>query len=525
MTMTRRRLIAGAGAATAAAAAVTAGIPGFPVGEAADWSARPRLAWAAGRTRPMPLPSPERHLLARATFGQTRGEPARARALGTAAWVAEQLTVPEDPAVDDALDQLSTLRWTAERIRSASSDLVNRAHIRDELVAATLYRMVHSRRQLFEVLVDHWSNHFNIYMDDYHMMMKSVADRDVMRRFAVADFRRLLHADATSVVMMQYLNALQNTRSGPNENYAREVMELHTQGVDGGYDERDVKEAARCFTGWNRGDSSWLFEFRNQDHDSGAKTVLGLPITGRGVDAGHELLDRLVDHPSCRRHVARRLARRFVADSPAETLVDRVAAAWGADGDIAAMLRALFAAPEFAAATVDPITGGPAKVRRPMEFWAAVLRGLGVDAGFLLAIPDDGDYSGRPERYLQLMGQMPFRWRSPDGYPEQRQRWSGAHVMLSRWNFGLAAAEGRLAGIELDLVGQMAADAVPAEAGAIVDYWADRLLPRPLLAEDRALLVDALAEGGDGRISTAQAAERLPQVVALILDSPYFQWR
>ena len=524
MTFTRRRLIAGAGA-SAAAAAVAAGIPGLQNEEAAEWSARPRLAWAAGRTRPMPPPSPERHLLARATFGQTRGEPARARTMGAAAWLAEQLTVAEDPGVDDALDPLATLRWTAERIQSASSDLANRARIRDELVAATLYRMVHGRRQLFEVMVDHWSNHFNIYMDDYHMMMKTVADRDVMRRYALADFRNLLHADATSVVMMQYLSTLQNTQRGPNENYAREVMELHTLGVDGGYNERDVKEAARCFTGWNRGDSSWLFQFRDQDHDGGAKTVLGTPILGRGVDAGHELLDRLVDHPSCRRHVARRLVRRFVADAPTEALVDSVAAAWGGDGDIQAMLRALFAAPAFMAATADPITGGPAKVRRPMEFWAAVLRGLGADASFLLAIPNDGDYAGRPERYLQLMGQMPFRWRSPDGYPEQRQRWSGAHVMLSRWNFGLAAAEGRLAGIELDLVDQMATDAVAAEAGAIVDYWADRLLARPLLAEDRALLVDALTLGGDGRVTATQAAERLPQVVALIIDSPYFQWR
>lgn len=522
MTLTRRRFIAGG---AGSAAAMSAGILAIQEQEVAHWSAPPRVAWAAGRRRPMPPPSPERHLLARASFGQTRGEPARLRSMGAAAWVEEQLTVAEDPSVTDALDQLATLTWTAERIQSSSGDLASRARIRDELVAATLYRMVHSRRQLFEVMVDHWSNHFNVYMDDYHMMMKSVADREVMRAHALVDFRHLLHADAASVAMMQYLSTLQNTRRGPNENYAREVMELHTLGVDGGYTERDIKEVARCFTGWNRADDSWRFQFRAADHDEGAKSVFGAPIASRGVDEGHEVLDRLVDHPNCPRHVARRLARRLVADEPPEGLVDRVAAAWGRDGDIPAMLRALLASPEFAAAASEPVAGGPAKIRRPMETWVAVLRGLGVDASFLLVIPKDGDYSGRPERYLQLMGQMPFRWRSPDGYPERRQRWSGAHVMLSRWNFGLAAAEGRLAGVELDLVGQMAADGVAADAAAIVDYWADRLLPRPLLAEDRALLVEALTQGGDGRLSAAQVAERLPEVLALIIDSPYFQWR
>jgi uncharacterized protein (DUF1800 family) len=325
--------------------------------------------------------------------------------------------------------------------------------------------------------------------------------------------------------MMQYLTTLLNTVRGPNENYAREVMELHALGVGGGYTEADVKAVARCFTGWNRSDATWEFEFRNRDHDSGSKTVLGEAIRSKGVAEGYEVLDRLVDHPSCRRHVARRLARRFVADSPSEALVERLADVWGADGDIPALLRTLFGSAEFAVATANPTDGGPAKIRRPMEFWVAALRGLGADAGFLLTIPNDGDYTGRPERFLQLMAHMPFRWRSPDGYPEAGRRWNGAHIMLSRWNFGLAAAENRLAGVEVDLVGQMADDAVAGQAGAIVDYWTDRLLARPLLPEDRTLLVEDLTAGGDGRVAAGEAAARVPMLVALLLDSPYFQWR
>jgi hypothetical protein len=131
--------------------------------------------------------------------------------MGLRAWVDEQLTPSDDPEVEQRLETLETLRWTPEQVRNASNELGPRAKIRDELVAATLFRMVHSRRQLYEVMVDHWSNHFNVYMDDYHMMMQTVADRDVTRPHALGTFRDLLHADATSVAMMQYLTTLQNT--------------------------------------------------------------------------------------------------------------------------------------------------------------------------------------------------------------------------------------------------------------------------------------------------------------------------
>lgn len=521
MPITRRQFVAGG---TAAAAAAALG-PSYRAADIADWARRPAVAWAAGRTRPMPRPIAERHLLSRATFGLTPGEAARVQAMGGDAWLDSQLAPGADAAVEAALAPLETLRWTSDQIRAASNELGPRAVIRDELVAATLYRMVHSQRQLFEVLVDHWSNHFNVYMDDYHMMMQSVADRDVTRRHALGTFRDLLHSDATSVAMMQYLTTLQNTARGPNENYAREVMELHTLGVDGGYTEADIKAVARCFTGWNRNDNSWHFEFRENDHDTGAKSVLGAAIRTTGQDEGHEVLDRLVDHTSCARHVARRLATRFVTDSPPAALIDRIAGAWGRDGDNKAMLRALFGSPEFRDSVADPDAGGPAKIRRPMEHWVAVLRGLGADASFLLTIPNDGDYDGRPERYLQLMAHMPFRWRSPDGYPDTGRRWNGAHFMLARWNFGLAAAENRLANVEIDLVGQMATDGVASDATAIVDYWADRLLVRPLLAADRTMLVEDMAGGGAGRVSAAEATERTPMLVALLLDSPYFQWR
>jgi uncharacterized protein (DUF1800 family) len=330
------------------------------------------------------------------------------------------------------------------------------------------------------------------------------------------------------------LNTLQNTKAGPNENYAREVMELHTLGVDGGYAESDVKEVARCFTGWNRNNNTWAFEFRAADHDEGEKTVLGRTIAPGGVSEGEAVLDLLVDQPQCALHVARRLVRRFVADDAPPVLVARVAGAFGKDGNIPAMIRVLLNAPEFYAAAAAP-DGGPAKVKRPLEAWAGALRALAAPVDGFLSVPndvyegDDGpgsvDYSGRAEAYLQMMDQIPFRWRPPDGYPDVGPRWGGLHVTLSRWNFGLALAEGRLAGMPIDLYAQGVAEGVGSDAGEVVDYWLGRVVLRPVLPEDRAVLTHFLTRGGAMRVDTDVLRQRLPMLVALMLDSPYFHWR
>jgi uncharacterized protein (DUF1800 family) len=364
------------------------------------------------------------------------------------------------------------------------------------------------------------------------MSAKSLDDREVIRRHAMGSFRELLHASAASLAMMRYLNTFQNTRSGPNENYAREVMELHTVGVavnGDPYTERDVKEVARCFTGWGMKD--WLFQFTASNHDDGHKTVLGRRIQSSGVDEGHEVLDMLVDHPKCAEHVARRMVRRLVADEPPESLVSQVAAAFGRDGDIRAMLGVLLRSNELRQAYVAA-DGGPAKIKRPLELWVSLLRSLGVDVGKILDIPaeayeDHGsvDYTSRAERYLQLMDHMPFHWLAPNGYPDTGGWWGGMHVMISRWNYGLAFAEGRLAGINPDLYGQMVGDGVPNSAPAVVDYWTRRILIRDPLPADRARMIDFLTRGLGSRVPPETLQARLPVLVALMFDSPYFQWR
>lgn len=538
MSITRRKLLAGSAAAAATAAVGSR----LDTAALARWSERPRVAWAAGRSAAMPAPSAELHLLNRASFGPTFEEFQRVKEIGRDAWIEEQLA-PEridDSTTDSGLAQLTSLAWNEVEIKT---NWGKKKNIRNELVAGAMYRMVGSTKQLYEVMVDHFSCHFSIYhIEEFISAVKTIDDRVVVRANALGQFRDMLHASAQSLAMMRYLNTFQNTRSGPNENYGREVMELHTLGVKGGYTEADVKQVARCFTGWNRRDDNWAFDFRAADHDTSQKTVLGKVIQSNGAAEGHEVLDILVDHPSCAKHVARRIVRRMVADEPVEALVDKMAAAWGSDGDIRAMLRVLLNSPEFSQANaalgvatmVTPhYIGGPAKIKRPLEMWTSTLRVLGVDPAFMLDVPPDayegdaGDanYADRAERYLQLMDQVPFRWFAPNGYPDQGSWWGGMHVMVSRWNYTLAVLENRLNGITLDLYGRMSEDGVGNLAGEVVDYWIERVLMRPVLPEDRDALIEFLNRGLGQRVAPELIAERLPMLVCLMLDSPYFQWR
>jgi uncharacterized protein (DUF1800 family) len=242
--------------------------------------------------------------------------------------------------------------------------------------------------------------------------------------------------------MLWYLDGRVNARrkpeDKPNENYARELMELHTLGVHGGYTQKDVMEVARCLTGWTVRDHKKLrkgmVEFRKEAHDDGAKTVLGQTIpAGLGMGDLDRVLKIVVAHPSTARHLATKLCMRFIADAPPQAAVDATAAAFAqSNGDIRATLRALLATPEFAAAR-------GAKIKRPLHFVVSALRGLNARTD-----------AGRPiVDTLLRMGHAPFRYPTPDGYPEEASHWTG--TLLWRWNFALALTQGRLKGTALQL--------------------------------------------------------------------------
>jgi uncharacterized protein (DUF1800 family) len=510
--LSRRNLFAtGAGVAMTGALAELAHEPLF----AASRPDRPLVDWQAAAPAQgsgLPPPDPIVYLVNRITFGLRRSDLDRARGLGFDGFVEEQLNPEQidDSEVDAVLAaDFPTLFMRPSRLLTLDKKLVTGA-----LVGATLFRALYSRRQLYELMVDFWTNHFNIYQyekEDY--WLKTVDDREVIRRHALGKFGDLLSASAASPAMLVYLDNAHNTKAGPNENYAREMLELHTLGVNGGYTQQDVQEVARAFTGWTvlgNGANAGRFTFNPATHDNGARNVLGQQIpAGLGVGHGQRVLEITASHPSTAVHVATKLCVRFVSDTPPQSLVDAAVATFNStQGDIREVMRTILTSDEFRNAADQ-------KLRRPFEVVGAGMRALDAQV--------NGDGLASLAGVLVLMGQLPFNWIPPNGYPDANAAWVNTNGMLNRWNFGLALGAFALKGVTPAPRGL-----VPGQSAAqLVDELTARLLARPLLPAHRQLLVRFMAGDFPNRapLPTQQVTTNLPGLVALILDSPYFQWR
>src|SRR5258706_11428260 len=232
-----------------------------------------------------------------------------------------------------------------EGISNGLFDSYDRETVPNELRQATLLRQLYSKRQLYEVMVDFWSDHFNIFTKKGTGFYLNTGDaRAVIRKHGLVSFLDLLWASANSHAMMTYLDNQANEKSHPNENYARELMELHTLGVDAGYTQQDVMELARCLTGWNVKEHFWLgdFVFKLDLHDTGAKHVLGMTIASAGIKEAEQVLEMLVTHPSAAHFISTKLARRFIADEPPQELVEKAAQIFlKTKGDIRSVLRVI----------------------------------------------------------------------------------------------------------------------------------------------------------------------------------------
>jgi uncharacterized protein (DUF1800 family) len=325
-----------------------------------------------------------------------------------------------------------------------------------ELQRASLLRAVYSERQLYELMVGFWENHFSIFAnkDDDRYLLTSY-DRDTIRPFAMGRFRDLLGATAHSPAMLFYLDNWRSSVARPypatktkpagvdgglNENYARELMELHTLGVDGGYTQKDVQEVARCFSGWTiqKPNEEGLFLYRPGLHDNGEKIVLGHKIpAGGGIADGERVLDILATQPATAHFIATKLARRFISDDPPPSVIDRAAAVFlKTDGSIREILRAIVTSPEF----FSPATYR-AKVRSPFEYVAAAMRALNAET--------DGD---RPVLdAIGRMGQPVFGRITPDGYADRADQWLSSGAMIARFNFANALATNRIKGTSIEV--------------------------------------------------------------------------
>ncbi len=427
------------------------------------------------------------HVIARLSYGPVPGGHGRVKAMGVEAYIDEQLA-PE--AIDDRycdwkIRRFQTIRYPAGELFEYRERLVL-----DDVTRATLLRAVYSRRQLHEVMVNFWTDHFNIDTSKGDCRwLKSADDREVVRRHALGKFPDLLRASALSPAMLWYLDGRENRKAKeedrPNENYAREVLELHTLGARGGYTQQDIMETARCLTGWTVRSREKFgkgkVEFRARNHDDGAKFVLGRHIpAGQGAKDLDTVLQLAAGHPSTARHIAAKLCRRFISERPAQASVDAVARTFAqTEGDIKQALRVLFATDEFRAVR-------DTKFQRPFRFVVSSLRAAGAET----------DAGGGVLEYLLRMGQPPFQCPTPDGYPEEQAPWLGA--LLWRWHFAAALAENRIKGVKVDW------RALAERAGGGEGVMAHVLGRTPTPAERQAIRASGLG-------------------VALLLASPAFQ--
>lgn len=476
-----------------------------------------RPSASVGPLAHLPPPSPEVHLLRRISFGIRRDELARLQAIGVDRYLDEQFdwTALDDSVLEAELDRrYSTLRMSPCEIAKLKDPNLAVS----ELTQAYFLRSAYSTRQLYEVMVDFWSDHFNIDVrKSFCNVLKSSDDREVIRPHALGYFRDLLHASARSPAMLVYLDNWLNVAAGPNQNYARELMELHTLSVDGGYTEEDVQAVADCFTGWTlrAGEQAQAcattmrgeFVFQPTLHADAAKRVLGRDFpAGQGMADGDQVLDLLTDHPATARHIALKLTSRFVSDEPPSSLISRLADAWGRDGDVRAMLKVIFGSREFRDSADE-------KFQRPWQHAAAVLRALEAPP------PEPG---GLGELYSRMLsqGQAPYAWPAPNGYPDAASHWLTANGLLERWRLSIDGAGVYPSGV-------MAMLGAARSATDMVDVLSDAILHRPLISKDRDAMIAAAQRnfGGDPAGESALPVEAAVAIAAALFASSYFQVR
>jgi uncharacterized protein (DUF1800 family) len=496
------------------------------------------------------------HALNRLTFGPRESDLEAVNRTGLDKWIEAQLNprdVPENPVLEAKLAPLETLQMSpaelvrryptpqmvkamldgklpfpadpearqaveklAARLDGTDVDEQNdrqrkprvfngpRQVMTQELSEGKLLRAVYSNRQLEEVLTDFWYNHFNVFLDkgaDRYLV--TTYERDVIRPHVLGHFKDLLLATAQSPAMLFYLDNWQSVgpdarpnsrrRQGLNENYGRELMELHTLGVDGGYTQKDVTEVARCFTGWTirqpmRGGS---FEFNVRLHDNGEKHVLGVTIpAGGGMGDGLKVIDILAHSPATARSISKSLAMRFVSDNPPDALVQRMSKSFlESDGDLREVMRKMIDSPEF----WDP-ANFRSKVKSPLEMVASAVR----------AVNGDIDLGNKLPGLMNQLGEPLYRKLEPTGYSNRSTDWMNSASLLARMNFAIALARGKVSGVKVET---------------------QQFAGSPAQVEHRLLLTDPSVDAQAAIEAELSEAHAGPMVAGLTLGSPDFQRR
>ncbi len=436
-----------------------------------------------------PLPSRHFAALNRLTYGARPEERLFVAENGLAAWIEDQL---DYEGVGNISAEIRLRPYDAPFLNADELEMWERTDAILQFKQVVLLRRVYSRRQLYEQMVEFWTDHFNISVAKEQVwLLKGVDDREVIRPNALGNFHDLLVASAQSPAMLVYLDNYANHKDAPNENYARELLELHTLGVDGGYTQQDVMELARCLTGWTMKQHWWpyTFTFDETTHDDGTKVVLGETIEPNGQAEALHIIDRLAHDERTAHFIATKLVRRFICDDPLTDAPDLVTLTANSfhqsKGNIRATLRTLLL--DGLVPMADRL---PSKFKRPSQFVASALRQTNAETT-----------APRPlHNVLRNLGQPDFEWPTPDGPPDVTSAWM--NNLLPRWKLALAIARNQIDGVTVDLNDDL-------------DQLALRLLgaPYPPLNATR----DALT-------GVAEVTQRQIMLAGLIA-SPAFQWK
>ncbi len=420
-----------------------------------------------------------------------------------------------DPLQQAMRQQVLATTDPVER-RKLVADKAPQQAVAYDLNEAKLYRAIYSNRQLEEQMADFWFNHFNVYIDKgADRILTSTYERDAIRPHVFGNFRDLLEATAQSPAMLFYLDNWESVSSelgqrdinqkaklrakakqarGLNENYARELMELHTLGVDGGYTQHDIIEVARCFTGWtiNQPNRGGEFVYNDRVHDKGEKTVLGVKIpAGGGREDAERVLDILARHPSTAHFISTKLAKKFVADDPPPALIERMAKTFhDTDGDIRAVMSTMLDSREFFSEGAFQ-----AKVKTPLELIVSAVRASDAQVDFAIPLATQ----------IAQLGEPLYRKIEPTGYSSANSEWVNSAALLARMNFALALTDNRVPGSKVDAI---------------------KFADNPAAVARQVLFHEASPQTLDSIKKALAQREPTPALVAgLVLGSPDFQRR
>ena len=481
---------------------------------------------AAATATTAAAPSAALHLARRASWGATPSLVAEITAQGTTAWIDAQLNPSALP--DTTVDALVAEQWPI--LRSKIWGVRDKYYPNSTgdagyaIIQSYLARAIWSKRQLLEVMVDFWTNHLVVAgpwgdawdsIHRYHV--------DVIRRYALGRYSDMLVAAAKHPAMLQQLDNAYSTKRSPNENFGRELLELHTVGVDGGYLESDIRRSALILTGMGIDFETGEYLWRDMHHYRGKLSLLGWTndnASPAGTPVVDSYLNHLARHPKTARRIATKLAVRFVSDTPPATLVDRLAQVYLAnDTRIAPVLKALLTSAEFAASAGQ-------KTKRPLENIVSTARVLGAAPG-----ADTPAWLNDLLWMAQTAGQAPMGWPAPNGYPDVAGAWAGAGTTLATWNFHMyqtwTANDTNVTKVRYPSLRTLLPTTAPATYGAYVDALSKRLIQVPLPSAKRDAVCAFLDRTATSTLNPNDAALgwRLPYVVALILDSPEFATR